>query len=343
MSIKITLNYISLFAFFLFVLIAHGLFIGLINGNKPFIIFNDTVPILMMALNILRMQSLEEIKNPINFDFLLKGCVLLAATNVAITFIADPTRVSLGNTSLFYASMLAAFLLLRPFPKWLLPIIIITFLMTIGVFNRSAMLFIAIVLTTYLGYTLLHRPVYTVSVGVIMMIAAFVIWNTLPKDSGTYKRITNISKIDLSARKGSIGERQQEQDQVNVALKKKGPTSQWVGLGFGGLYEMQSTHEYIRDYGHAHYSWVWFNLRYGKIGYFYLIIFSGTIVLSLIRNIQLKTPTSFFVSFLCLLSMIYLFTYVNSIWLLSGLSFLYLHPALEGKLQTKKSKEIKPS
>lgn len=58
---------------------------------------------------------------------------------------------------------------------------------------------------------------------------------------------------------------------VQEKLDTLGTEAQWLGLGFGGVYEVQFTHVMLKDYGHAHYSWVWFNLRFGRIGYLYLL------------------------------------------------------------------------
>ena len=329
LNIKITINPLSIFALILFVMIAQGLFVGIVNNNTPFVILNDTIPILMMALNILRMQSLEEIKKPIDIRFLLISCIIITSLNIIFTSVQG--EASIGNASIFYALAFASLFLLRPFPKWLLPIIIIIFLVASTGLNRTSILFIALVMSGYIGYTALIKPTKAFLTVLCVIITAVSLWSVLPEDSGTYKRIVGLSQIDLSSRTGSIGERQEEQDQVRIALEKKGQTTQWLGLGFGGLYDAQFTHEFKENYGHAHYSWVWFNLRFGKLGYFYLLIFSGMLMYSLIRNVSIGTTASLTVAFLCLISMIYLFTYVNSIWLLSGLTFLYLMPPFDKK------------
>jgi hypothetical protein len=73
-TIKIQFNVMSAFAFSLFFMIFHGLVVGIYNQNPWFLVFNDTVPFLMIALNILRMQSSSEQSEPIDFGFLLRFC-----------------------------------------------------------------------------------------------------------------------------------------------------------------------------------------------------------------------------------------------------------------------------
>ena len=93
-------------------------------------------------------------------------------------------------------------------------------------------------------------------------------------------------------------------------------------MGFGGLYEFQSTHAYIRNYGHAHYSWAWFKLRFGYIGYFYLAILASMLLYNVIRGLQSRSENGIFVAFLCLQGIIYLGTFVNALFLVSGIHFL---------------------
>ncbi len=320
-NIKVTINPISVFAFALFIMMGHGLFVGIVNHNPPFVILNDTVPILMIALNILRMQSIEEISKPINFKFLAITTVAIASATCFFSFLAGKAIV--GSIPLFYPLALAALLTIRPFPKWIALMIAIIVVLTIEDTNRTILLLTALVGTGYLAVNTIYHPTKTILLGLILVVGLFSAWSFLPEDSKTYQRIVGITELDLSKRTGSIGERQAERDAIHAKLQRTGKTAEWTGAGFGGLYNVQFTHTYNSNYGHAHYAWAWFNLRFGKIGYIYMFFLLSTLLFNGIRSFQQKSDVGLFVSLLCLSAMIYSFTHVNSIFLLSGLHFLY--------------------
>ena len=304
-------------------MVAHGTFVGVMNHNTPFVILNDIVPPLMIALNILRMQSFSEMKKPIDFQFILRSVVILAAIICGIGLIAGKTSV--GNNVVYYPLILSALIMVRPFPKWAFVIILGSIALTLDDINRTTLLFITFVSCSYIGWTALHNPVRAVLTGLLVAITAATVWFSLPTDSKTYKRISKLTEINFSDRTGSIGERQSEQDAVRSMLKQGGTTTQWFGAGFGGLYEVQFTHEYLTDYGHAHYAWVWFNLRFGYSGYIYMFLFISALIFNAGRGLRTRNELGLFTTLLCFLALIYTFTHVNSIFLLSGLHFLYVH------------------
>ena len=112
-------------------------------------------------------------------------------------------------------------------------------------------------------------------------------------------------------------------DAVQAKLDFLGPSGQWFGLGFGGTYEVQFTQKYMKDYGHAHFSWVWFNLRFGYIGYLYLAIMISMLIFNAFIQFRNQTSNGIFVGLLCLNSLIYCITYVNAIFLISGIQFYH--------------------
>lgn len=321
-NLRITLNPISVFAFCLLVMTAHGVFVGVFNHNPPFVILNDTVPILMIALNILRMQSVSETSKPIDFTFIAKTAITMVGFIVFFSFMAGKTTV--GSTPLFYPLFAAALVALRPFPLWLVPIGLVAVALTVEDTNRTTLMFMAIVGLGYIGVTSVYNPTKSVLLGITLILCLFTAWSALPDGSQTQLRILGLANIDLNKRTGSIGERQAERDAIAVKLEKAGTTTQWVGAGFGALYQVKFTHKYVKDYGHAHYSWAWFNLRFGKIGQFYLVLLLSALLFNGIRSFQQRTTVGIFVSFMCLIGLIYSFTHVNSILLLSGLHFVYL-------------------
>jgi len=323
LNIKITVNPLSMFALFLIVMIGHGLFVGVMNNNPPFVILNDTIPLLMISLNILRMQSLAEISKPISFKFITKAGAVIVGLTCLFSFLAG--KAIIGSGALFYPLIFTALIALRPLPWLSMLIFLVATILTLGDTNRTTIMLAAVIMSGYLGVNTIYNPAKSMVLAVVAVLTLFTAWSFLPEDSKTYQRIIGLTEIDLSDRKGSIGERQAENDAIHAKLEKAGKTAQWTGGGFGALYEVRFTHEYIKDYGHAHYAWSWFNLRFGKIGYIYMVILISALIYSGVHNFNRRDDLGLFVAFLCLSGLIYVFTHVNSILLLSGLSFLYVH------------------
>ncbi len=327
-NIQVTVNPMSLFALLVFVMIAHGLFIGIVNHNESFVILNDTVPLLMIGLNILRMQSVYEYKKPIDFKFLFTACTLMVFGSTLFGYLAislgKPSGTSIIVAPIYYPMIFAAFIMLRPFPKFIGGLAVAVFFITLSEINRTVMIFCILIVIGYTLVSIVRNPGKGILIilGITIMFSTF--WISLSEDSPIYRRIMEFSRIDLSRRTGSIGERQAEMDAVQATITKRGMTDEWVGLGFGGLYEMRSTHQYIKNYGHAHYSWVWYNMRFGKIGYLYLTIMLLALIYNGYRSLQIKTELGLFTAFICISGLIYCGTYVNAVFLLSGIHFMYI-------------------
>ena len=328
-NIRFTINLLSLFALFLIFLICQGLFVGIMNHNNWCESINDTIPPLTIALNILRMQSSKDYKHPVDLRFLFYTTTVLACAACLFGQIAvllgKPSAVQLAVAPVYLPLFLAALFTLKPLPKVMLALFVIIFALSVAEINRTSLAFMAIVLAIFIILQIIRTP----SKGLLFLLFTVFLstsfWIVLPEDSKTYRRIVGIVEIDLSSRRGSIGERAAEFDSINATLEKKGQTIEWVGLGFGGLYEFQSTHEYIKDYGHAHYSWAWFKLRFGYLGYLYLLILTLTLLYNCFQGLHMRTSTPIFIGLLCFQALLYLVTYVNAIFLCSGIHFLWLH------------------
>lgn len=325
-AIRVTLNMMSMFAFVLFIMIAHGLFVGILNSNPIFVIFNDTVPLIMIALNILRFQSYSE--NPhIDFLSLLKICTWLSIGTtffgLAAELIGQPSSPSVGNVTIYLCLLIAALYCLRPFPKWIGFSAILMLALLAAEMNRTNLLFFLAAIFAYVCSTIIKRPASGLVYTLFAILLLTSVWISLPEDSGTYQRIVGISAIDLDRRTGSVGERQAEMEAVQAKLDRLGPSGIWLGLGFGGLYEVQYSHQYLTDYGHAHYSWVWYNLRFGRIGYIYLVVMLVALTFNAFNHLTSKKPEHLLTGLLCLSSLIFCVTYVNSIFLMSGITFLH--------------------
>lgn len=325
-NIRVTVNPMSLFALVFFVMCAHGLFMGIMLGNAPFVIFNDLVPPLMIGLNILRMQSVTEYK-PVDFRFLLTACTLLAIGSSVFGYagqaIGNPTWPDIGESKIYIPLLFAALFTLRPFPKWVGVAALIMISLTLGDINRTTMAFIAVTAVGYMLIMTIRNPVRGVLAGLATVVVLAAAVSTVSPNSKTYQRVTGLMEIDLSERKGAIGERQAEWDAIQAKLERGGPNVEWLGLGFGGLYDVARTHEFLKNQGHAHYAWAWFNLRFGKSGYVYMTLLVAALVYNGVRAIRERTENGLFVCFLCLLGLIYCMTHVNSVFLLSGSHFFY--------------------
>ena len=326
-NIRVTFNPMSALAIVFLIMVVHGLFIGLVNGNSLFVIFNDTVPPLMIALNVLRMQSSAENDNPIDFRFLFTACTALALAACLTGFLAvklgQPSQTSVGSSALYYPMLMAALFTLRPFPKWAGVAALIMIVLVLGDINRTTMLFLAIVVSGYALIKTVRDPAKGLLAFLVIPVIAAMFFAFVPEDSKTYNRVIGLTNVDLSARTGSIGERAAEWDAIQAMLESKGKTVQWLGPGFGGVYNVHFTHHYLTDYGHAHYIWAWFNLRFGRSGYIYMALFLAALVYNAGAGLRARDETGVFVSFLCLLGLIYCMTHVNSVFLLSGIHFLH--------------------
>ena len=149
-KIRVTVNPMSLLAFVFLIMVAHGLFMGIMLGNSISIVANDTIPILMIALNILRMQSLTECK-PFDLKFLLYFCAFVTIGTGTVGFMADilrrPSGPAIPEEAIFFPLFLAALYTIKPFPKWIVVLVLGMIVATVGDFNRTIMAFFVIVLS----------------------------------------------------------------------------------------------------------------------------------------------------------------------------------------------------
>lgn len=330
LTIGVRMNYVVMFLLLFLVMIMQGVFVGIINHNPPFEIFNDTVPLLVLVLNALRMQSVSEQSRPIDFHALLVFCTYVG---LAICF-AGALALLLGYQSgssvgtetggIYYPMIFAALLTYKKIsPKLLVMFLIIVACSSLNM-NRTTMAFLGMMSACYAGYMLLKRPAQGMLAIALMLALMAVAWSLLPEESGTYQRIMALGDLDFKASSGSLGERANEVRSIQRKLRDEGMTAELFGGGHGALYEVQFSHEYIRDYGHAHYAWALFNLRYGMTGYIYLTLLALMLLYHAWRNLDMRNPAALMITFMCVQSLLYMATYVNFIFLLAGAQFLYL-------------------
>lgn len=328
-NIRVSVNPTSLLAFVFFIMVVHGLFIGLMLGNAPFVILNDTIPVLMIGLNILRIQSVAEYKPP-DLRFLLYFCSYITLGTAFFGYVAaligQQSGPSIPAEAIYLPLFFAALFTVKPFPKWILGLVVVMIAVTSDDLNRTTMAFLAIVMFGYVLFDMVKNPAKGVITLVVLLSVLAVAVHVVPEDSKTYRRVIGLTEIDLSKKTGSIGERQEEWRAIIKKEHEKGKTVEMFGLGFGGVYEVARTHEFLKNYGHAHYSWAWFKLRFGDVGFVYLLIFAATLLYNgfiwSVRCMQ-GNVEGLFVVFLCLISLLYCVTYVNAVLLMMGIQFIY--------------------
>jgi hypothetical protein len=321
LRMKVTFNTMSAFALVVMVMIAHGAVVGLVNHNPWFPLINDMIPLMMIALNVLRMQSFAE---PTHIDFppLFRTITLLSLASTLLSYgmlkVGLIAHATLIPNAIYLAMFYAA---LYTYPK-------MSRCIGGADSNRTTMMFVALSTVGYVMIATIRRPAIGVFLLLGVVVTGATVWNVLPDDSGAKRRIIALQNLDLNSREGSVGERQQEWDSISKHLAMLGESAELTGFGMGGTFTMKFTHEVVENYGHAHYSWAWFKMRFGEIGFVYLGILVVTLVANLYYGIRRWTSISMFIAFICLSGLLYLGTYVNAVWLLSGIQFLWI-PATE--------------
>ena len=328
-NLKVTINVVSLFLLFFLFVVFHGVYVGILSGNSAFEVFNDSVPLLLLVVNGFRMQSLNAPSASIDFQYLLKSCTSLIAmislVGVVSGLLGAPVTGTTGTipTAIYVSLAFAAFLTGQRLSViyYLVPLAIIG--VSFQDLNRSTFFFVVLSTGLLVAMSFLKSPIKAIAGLLVVSIFAGIGWVSLPEDSKLYRRIVGLQNIDFSASTGSIGERSEEYRRIGQKLELKGQTSVWFGLGHGGVYNMRTTHEYVKNYGHAHYSWALFKLRYGQLGFIYLFVIASVMLWQIKRNWSLVDPEKMFIALFCLQASVYLLTYVNFIFLTSGLVFFY--------------------
>ncbi len=328
LNFKITFNPQSAFSLLIVIMIAHGLLVGLYMHNQPFVIINDMIPLLMIALNILRMQSSTEATKPLDCFRLLKDMIVLLSLASIFSGVASvigrPAQLSLDQSTIFYPLLFAVICTRKNIPKWIIIAAGILVIMSLTDMNRTTLMFTVLASSIYMFLVTVKSPVRMLGLIALGFLTICTGVMLTPKESKTYQRIAGFSHINTEERTGSVGERWAERDAIQEKLDKLGPENQWLGLGFGGLYDVAFTHSYNKNYGHAHFSWVWFNLRFGIVGQVYLFFMGSLLLFNIFTGFKRGTTEGFFIAFLGLISVLYCMTYVNAVFLMSGIQFFYL-------------------
>jgi hypothetical protein len=334
-SIKFDANHITLFAVFCAFIGLNGAAIGFLNSNPLFETLNDTAPLMVMSLNILRIQSERSQLTDETLSRLLQEITVLAVASCVTGLLA--TALGKLSTPALDAVALAAygalFVALTIRTKGVSRATNIGFLiilaLTIASLNRSSLVFFSIAGLLLLGRMFLKSPPASLAALVLIAIVSAATWTALPDEAGIKTRLYAMTNLDADAasRRTSVGERETEFKSIRQRLALAGHTIDLLGLGHGALYEMHFAHHYKKAYGHAHFSWALFKLRYGSFGYVLAAALAGMLLYNALIHVPSRDALSLYIVLISLSCLIYMFTYVNFIFLLSGLAFVSKHKA----------------
>lgn len=305
----------------------HGVFVGLAWQNSPSRIITDSIAPFMLATNVLLLDRKQAFAG---FDFqrlvrinLAYGLVMVAV-GIAAVSIGRPSIVSLGGaaaTAVSFTILLVSFMVKRTFSLIDLTLAGAILVPVAPNLNRTTL---AVVVVCLIGIFISKiivdgkRLYFTLVIGFVL---AALVPAVLPPDSPLMRRIEGTMEYDPDQTQGSIGERQAEFLAINDKLQRMGTAAEWFGAGHGAVYQVQLTLREVSDTGHAHFSWALFKLRYGYVGYFYLLILGGMTVHSLVRNYRSRYAADRVISVLAMFSVAFLLTYVFGFFFLAGTQF----------------------
>jgi hypothetical protein len=317
---------------FILVMTLHGVVVGFYNENKIFEIFNDTIPILSIAVTLLLFENEVSNKTLGSLRRFVWIVAIFAVANylfgVGALILGRPSIATIGGgptQGIVLCTLLAAVASrLSRRILWALGLIL---LISLPDMNRTILLFALLIAFGVTMFSLIKSPVTLFTAAAVVVAVGWVAVANLPPDSRLAKRLEGSTEYNSAARTGSIGERQAEADAVVYRLEGAGPTAELVGLGHGGVYSFQNTWKYVVDSGHAHFGWALFQLRYGKIGYVYLGIFVMLLFYSFITNIRIGGMEGYFHGSLALLGILFVPTWFTFNLMIAGLQFLVVRPS----------------
>lgn len=320
-------------AAFLLILCVHGFLIGIGWGNNFVKIVTDSVPLFVASMNIVLSCHTCAYKN-FAFGRIEKVNIAFASIMVIVGVIAvyagRPSVVSLGSAVTTTISMTIMGVSIWRRPILNIPILLLYLSVLIIIaqnFNRTTLVFLLIMSTILFAAKVITYPIRLyisfLLIGGIVVSTPMII----PPDSPLARRIEGLTASDVEEGKGSIGERDAESKAIDKQISRHHLLGEMLGLGHGATYEMVFSNGYAPEkYSNAHYGWALFKLRYGYIGYMYLLIFVIFLVVNVIRNARSNDDFNRIVMFLGIGGVIYIFTYMAFNIILSGLQFMHSRP-----------------
>jgi len=315
----------------LLVMILHGVAVGLWWGNSLTRTGIDTINVAVVLVNIILLSDPYKIANTA-FDRIFFANRLYGVTMVVLSVAAmavNPTSgIKLGSAAATSVSMSLIFvelylmrgLSVRNIGKGALGLLLIA--ATAQDWNRTTLVFNSAAVLILLARRAGSMPFRTAFIGIAAVLVVAVAFAVMPEDSALSRRISGLQEVDLSARSGSIGERQAEADAVDDKIAALGAFGEIFGAGHGASYDVKYTWEWKLDYSNAHYGWVLFYLRYGMLGYVYMALWILILVISAAKRWRSGHPAAILVCLLSIWNVGYLGTYGYFSFFIAGLPFV---------------------
>jgi hypothetical protein len=309
------------------VMLVHGVLAGLAWQNSPARIVIDSIAPFILATNILLLDRRKAFEG---FDFARLGRVNLAyalimvVVGIGAVSIGRPTIVSLGGaaaSAVSFTILMVSLMVKRTFSFTDLALTGAVVLPVAPNLNRTELAVIGICLAGIFFSKIIvdGKRLYFTLVAVFLLAAAVPL--ALPADSPLMRRVQGTMEYDPDQTQGSIGERQAEFLAISDKLHRMGTAAEWFGGGHGAVYDVQLTMREVEDTGHAHFSWALFKLRYGYVGYGYLLVVGAMTLRSIVRNYRSSYSADRVISVLALFSFMFLLTYVFGFFFLAGTQF----------------------
>ncbi len=315
----------------LIVMMFHGIVIGLWWGNSISRMVIDTVNVFVVFANVVILSDPRKIADTA-FDrifFVNRVYAVVMVALSAVALVVNPSSViSLGGSTATAISVSLIFIeiyLMRSLSGRAILRGTVGLLMlaaTVQGWNRTTLVFVAAAVLILFARKVGQMPFKIAYLSMASVMVAAVALAALPEDSALSRRLAGLEDVDLSARTGSIGEREAESDAVGDKIAALGPTGRIFGAGHGASYDVKYTWEWKLDYSNAHYGWVLFYLRYGTLGYVYLGLWIFTLMISILRTWRSENPASIFVCLLSIWNVGYLGTYGYFSFFIAGVPFV---------------------
>jgi O-antigen ligase len=315
----------------LIVMIFHGLVIGLWWGNSVSRMAIDTVNVFVVLANVVILSDPRKIVDTA-FDriFFLNrvyAVVMVFLSSVAM-LVNSSSVISLGGStataisaSLIFTEIYATRSLSgRSIVRCGVGLLMLA--ATVQSWNRTTLVFVGAAVLILFARKVGRMPFKIAYLAMASVMVAAVALAVLPEDSALSRRLTGLEDMDLSARTGSIGEREAESDAVGDKISALGLTGRIFGAGHGASYDVKYTWEWKLDYSNAHYGWVLFYLRYGSLGYLYMGLWIVALMISILRTWRSENPASILVCLLSIWNVGYLGTYGYFSFFIAGVPFV---------------------
>jgi hypothetical protein len=309
------------------VMLVHGVLAGLAWQNSPARIIIDSIAPFILATNILLLDRRKAFEG---FDFQrlarinLAYALIMVVVGIGAVSIGRPTIVSLGGaaaSAVSFTILMVSLMVKRTFSFTDLALTGAVVVPVAPNLNRTELAVIGICLAGIFFSKIIvdGKRLYFTLVAVFLLAAAVPL--ALPADSPLMRRVQGTMEYNPDQTQGSIGERQAEFLAISDKLHRMGTAAEWFGGGHGAVYDVQLTMREVEDTGHAHFSWALFKLRYGYVGYGYLLVVGAMTLRSIVRNYRSGYSADRVISVLALFSFMFLLTYVFGFFFLAGTQF----------------------